>query len=59
MNVGVNDGFIRLFIGSMLLVSVFFGPQISWGWIGLVGIMTGLFRRCPIYFLAGINTQRK
>lgn len=58
MNVGVNDGFIRLFVGLVLLTFVFFGPQISWGWIGIIGVVTGVLRWCPIYSLAGVNTQK-
>lgn len=59
MNVGVNDGFIRVFVGLVLLTFVFFGPQISWGWIGIIGVVTGFMRWCPIYSLAGLNTQKK
>jgi hypothetical protein len=59
MNVGVNDGFLRLFIGAILLAFVFFGPKISWGWIGVLGIITGFLRWCPLYMLAGISTYRK
>lgn len=59
MNVGVNDGFMRAFFGLVLLIFVFFGPKIDWGWIGLVGVITGTLRWCPIYSLAGINTAQK
>ncbi|MGE0072977.1 MAG: DUF2892 domain-containing protein, partial [Thiomonas sp.] len=27
-----------------------------WGWIGLVPLLTGLFKFCPLYSIIGIST---
>ena len=38
---------------------VFVGPQTPLGWIGVVPLVTGLFRTCPLYSLVGLNTCPK
>jgi hypothetical protein len=58
MNVGPNDGFLRVLAGITLLASVFVGLETSWAWVDAVLILTGSTRRCPVYLLAGINTER-
>jgi hypothetical protein len=55
-NVGSLDRMLRIVVGLVLLALVFVGPKTAWGWIGLVPILTGLFRTCPAYSLLGINT---
>ncbi len=57
-NVGKVDQLLRISLGLVLLVSVFFltGPM---RWIGLVGLVllaTGFFQFCPLYRLLGVNT---
>jgi len=42
-------------VGSILLALVFVGPQTPWGWIGLVPLLTGLIRWCPLYTVLGFN----
>ena len=46
-------------LGIVLIALVFVGPQTPWGWIGLVPLLTGLFRTCPLYSMVGANTCRK
>jgi hypothetical protein len=58
MNVGPNDGFLRVLAGITLLASVFVGLETSWAWVAAVLILTGSTRRCPVYLLAGINKER-
>jgi hypothetical protein len=58
INVGPNDAFLRVFTGLILIAFVFIGLKMTWGWIGLILILTGATRRCPAYLMAGINTQR-
>lgn len=55
-NVGGFDRFVRLLLGMALLTLIFVGPKTLWGLIGLVPLLTGAFRTCPLYRLVGINT---
>lgn len=55
-NVGSADRFIRILLGIVLIALVFVGPQTPWGWIGIVPLVTGLLRTCPLYSLIGINS---
>ncbi len=55
-NVGTMDRMFRILLGLVLIGMVFFGPQTAWGWVGLVPLLTGLFRTCPIYSLIGISS---
>jgi Protein of unknown function (DUF2892) len=59
MNVGPNDGFLRVLAGMTLLASVFVGLETPWAWVAAALILTGATRRCPVYLVAGINTQDK
>ena len=55
-NVGGVDRILRVIVGLVLISLVFIGPQTPWGWIGVVPLVTGLFRFCPAYTLLGLNT---
>lgn len=55
-NVGALDRVLRVIVGLALLSLVFIGPQTSWGWIGLVPLLTALVGYCPAYALFGIRT---
>lgn len=60
-NVGTLDRIARIVLGLVLLAyALKLGfPDTRWnwvGWIGAVPILTGLFRYCPAYRLAGIRT---
>jgi hypothetical protein len=57
-NVGGIDRTLRIVAGIALL-SLFFvleGNARYWGLIGIVPILTGFFRFCPVYPLLGIST---
>jgi hypothetical protein len=56
INVGSLDRILRVIVGIVLIALVFVGPQTPWGWIGIVPLVTGLFRMCPLYSLFGVNT---
>ncbi|GHA01011.1 DUF2892 domain-containing protein [Ignatzschineria ureiclastica] len=58
-NIGSTDSIIRIIIGLILLSLVFIGPKSLWGLIGLVPLLTGIFRYCPLYPVLGINTCKK
>ena len=55
-NVGSIDRALRAIIGLGLISMVFIGPQIVWGWIGIVPLATAVMGWCPPYALLGINT---
>jgi hypothetical protein len=56
-NVGFADRILRIVVGLGLLGLVFFGPQTSWGWVGLIPLATGVAGTCPVYTLLGISTR--
>ncbi|HQS94888.1 MAG: hypothetical protein B7X90_00230 [Novosphingobium sp. 17-62-19] len=56
LNVGGIDRVLRIALGLVLIALVFVGPQTPWGWIGVVPLLTGLMRTCPLYSLIGLNT---
>lgn len=58
-NVGTVDRILRVIVGVVLLALVFVGPQTPWGLIGLVPLLTGLFRFCPAYRLLGVCTLKR
>ena len=55
-NVGGIDRALRIIVGLALISLVFTGPQVVWGWVGLVPLLTGIFKFCPAYALFGIKT---
>lgn len=55
-NVGGIDRVLRIVLGLVLIALVFVGPQTPLGWIGLVPLLTGLLRTCPLYSLLGMNS---
>jgi Protein of unknown function (DUF2892) len=55
-NVGSLDSMLRITVGVILIVLVFVGPKTQWGWIGVIPLITGLMRTCPIYSLLGASS---
>ena len=55
-NVGGIDKILRIVVGIALISLAALGIVGAWGWIGVVPLLTGLFGRCPLYPLLGINT---
>jgi hypothetical protein len=55
-NVGTVDRVVRIGAGVALIGLAFAGTIGPWGYIGIVAILTGLFRVCPAYSLMGITT---
>jgi hypothetical protein len=58
-NVGKADRAIRIIVGLVLIGLAATGTIGMWGWIGIVPVLTGVFRFCPAYPLLGINTNGK
>jgi hypothetical protein len=55
-NVGTIDRVLRILAGMVLIGLAAAGIIGLWGYIGVVVLLTGLFRFCPAYPLLGINT---
>lgn len=55
-NVGGLDRFLRILVGLALLSLIFVGPRTLWGLVGLVPLVTGVLRTCPLYRLFGFDT---
>ncbi len=58
-NVGTMDRAFRIIAGLVLIGLAATGTIGMWGWIGIVPVLTGVFRFCPAYPLLGINTNSK
>ena len=58
-NVGTLDRTLRIVAGLILITLAAMGTIGVWGWIGLVPLLTGIFRFCPAYPLLGINSCSK
>ena len=59
INVGPTDAFLRILVGLVLLTGIFLGLETGWAIVGLILVLTGALRRCPAYWLAGINSHQK
>lgn len=59
-NVGMVDRWVRIVLGIALLSLIFFlSGGIRWiGLLGLIPLLTGIFRVCPIYSLLNIKTNK-
>ena len=57
-NVGNIDRIIRIVAGALLIVWALTGGPV-WAWIGLVPLLTGLIRYCPLLHILGMNTLGK
>lgn len=55
-NVGTIDRTLRIVGGLILITLAAMGTIGVWGWIGVVSLLTGIFRFCPAYPLLGINS---
>jgi len=58
INVGSTDRTLRIIAGVIIIaVGVYY--QSWWGVVGLVPLLTGLFRFCPLYTMLGANTCKR
>jgi hypothetical protein len=58
VNVGRIDRVVRILagIGILSLVFILEGSARYWGFVGLLPLLTGLFRFCPAYALFGLSS---
>lgn len=56
LNVGSIDRILRI-VGGLALIGLALAGTIGvWGYIGVVPVLTGIFRTCPAYTLLGVST---
>jgi hypothetical protein len=55
-NVGTVDRVLRIGAGLALIALAATGTVGLWGYVGVVPLLTGVFRFCPAYPLLGMNT---
>jgi len=56
INVGGIDRILRIVVGLVLIALAATGTVGWWGYIGIVPVLTGVFRFCPAYSLLGLRT---
>lgn len=56
LNVGGIDRTLRIVVGIALIALAATGTVGWWGYIGIVPLVTGLFRFCPLYSMLGMST---
>lgn len=55
-NVGTLDQWLRICAGFVLVFLAGSGVIGAWGYIGVVPLLTGMVRFCPLYQVLGIRT---
>lgn len=55
-NVGTVDRALRIVVGLVLIGLTVTGRIGVWGWIGVVPLVTGAVRVCPLYSMLGLKT---
>ena len=55
-NVGNGDRALRIIVGLALIVMAYAGTIGVWGWIGVIPLMTGIIKFCPMYSILGVRT---
>lgn len=56
MNVCGLDRWLRIIVGVILVALTIAGTIGPWGWIGLLPLITGVVRWCPLYSVIGFQT---
>lgn len=56
LNVGGIDRALRIIVGLVLIGLAATNTVGVWGWIGVVPLLTGIFKFCPAYALFGMST---
>lgn len=55
-NVGTLDRIVRIVVGIALIAAAATGTLGAWAYVGVVPLLTGLARVCPLYSVLGIRT---
>ena len=58
INIGSTERLLRIIVGVVIIgLGLYF--QSWWGVVGLIPLLTGLFRFCPLYKMLGMNTCKR
>ena len=58
INVGSTERLLRIIVGVVIIgLGLYF--QSWWGVVGIIPLLTGLFRFCPLYKMLGMNTRKR
>lgn len=57
-NVGKTDTIVRLILAIVIII-LGFHYQSWWGALGLIPLITGIAKVCPLYALFGVSTSKK
>ena len=57
INMGPIERTIRILIGVALLALVWIGPQTTWGYVGMLPLVTGAMGYSPLYAFLGFSSQ--
>lgn len=55
-NMNMIEQYLRLILGTGILLIVFVGPRSAWRWLGLYPIFTGVVSMDPFYAIFGFDT---
>ncbi|HAP36379.1 MAG TPA: DUF2892 domain-containing protein [Bacteroidetes bacterium] len=58
-NIGAIERPIRIALGLLITSLAFWGPETPWAYVGLIFVVTGFMKYCPIWHITGINTNKK
>lgn len=58
-NLGAIDRMLRAVIGFGLIGMAATGNIGTWGWIGVIPLLTAELGYCPLYTLVGLDTRSK
>ena len=58
-NMGPVDQWLRLSAGFVLMMLAGTDVIGSWGYVGVLPMLTAAFRYCPLYQLLGLHTGRR
>lgn len=55
-NVGGVDKWARICVGIVLVILALTGTVGTWGYLGIIPLLTGVLNHCPAYWVFGIKT---
>ena len=58
-NIGTVERPIRILLGLFITSLAFWGPETPWGYAGLIFVVTGFVKHCPIWHAIGVDTNKK
>ena len=58
-NIGSIEQPIRIILGLLITSLAFWGPETPWAYVGLIFVLTGFVKYCPIWHVMGVSTVKK